>query len=78
MAEKKKKPGSDPKPGKNKSKKETSGETGQPEEQKGDYWDRIADDVASGYGAEQYKKKDGKDGLMNEDEEKGDHERADL
>lgn len=37
-----------------------------------DYWDRIADDVASGY-----KNNSDEDSMLNEDEEPGDHEKGD-
>lgn len=37
-----------------------------------DYWDRVADDVASGY-----KSKDDDDSVLNVDQEPGDHEPGD-
>ena len=36
-----------------------------------DYWNRVADDVASGY-----KNKNDKDGILNEDQMADDHERG--
>lgn len=37
-----------------------------------DYWDRVADDVASGY-----KSKEDDDSILNVDQEPGDHESGD-
>jgi hypothetical protein len=44
---------------------------------KKDYWDKIADDVSSGYGAEEVEEVTRVEESLNEDQEPGDEERGD-
>jgi hypothetical protein len=45
---------------------------------KKDYWDSIAEDVSSGYGANDVKRSSKKEEILNEDQEPDDEQRADT
>ena len=42
-----------------------------------DFWDKIAEDVSSGYGAEEVEEVNSTEELLNEDQEPGDEKRGD-
>ncbi|MBA2329297.1 MAG: hypothetical protein ACR2KB_12230 [Chitinophagaceae bacterium] len=55
-----------------KYKKEAENKASEKEKLPKDYWDRVAEDAASGYGADE----DGDTNLLNEDQQPDDHEKG--
>ncbi len=56
----------------------TPGKAGSGETEKKDYWDRITDDPASGYGADEIPEGKDEENQLNVDQEPHDSERGDT